>query len=248
MDELINIITVITTLIAPLTLLMVNKYACDAEEYYGISENNFSMIEMNNKKYFILTIVWLATNLIMLNLASNEEFSIESNKIIIFIPYIIFILLQLIATLIILNQLGEMCKFIIIFISLVIISIIPYKCIFYQTLKIIKYSIIALISCLFIENLLILLLGNFLKPKIKREYEILDLKDNNNNHTETCLVKISEKEGNFVVIDGKICKDNNTLKFKKGSYKLVDPTDITITYKKFKDVVPSNQEEFDKIK
>lgn len=248
MDELINIITVITTLIAPLTLLMVNKYACDAEEYYGISENNFSMIEMNNKKYFILTIVWLATNLIMLNLASNEEFSIESNKIIIFIPYIIFILLQLIAMLIILNQLGEMCKFIIIFISLVIISIILYKCIFYQTLKIIKYSIIALISCLFIENLLILLLGNFLKPKIKKEYEILDLKDDNNNHTETCLVKISEKEGNFVVIDGIICKDNKILKFKKGSYKLVEPTDITITYKKFKYVVPLNQEELDKIK
>ncbi|MDU2829480.1 MAG: hypothetical protein E7C03_03260 [Anaerococcus sp.] len=79
------------------------------------------------------------------------------------------------------------------------------------------------------------------------DYEILRLKKDNIKEKKY-LVKISEKDGNFVVIDGKICKDNKTLKLKKGSYKLVDPTEFTITYKEFNKVDSLNQEDFNKIK
>ena len=250
MDELINIITVTTTLLAPLTLLMANMYACDAEEYYGISKDNFSKIEINNKKDFILTLVCMVANLFMLKFVSNEEISMEFDKIITFSSYIIYVLLQVAASIIIskhLNKYIPMITSFIIFMSSIIILPIINK---YQILIFLKVIIIALIFCLFIENFLILLLGGFFKPGTKKVYEILyPIKEEKIDY-KNVLVKICENKKGTLVCDGEIyeSKDNDksliNLNIKKAFYQYVDFKEYRYECIKFDNVNMVYEEEY----
>ena len=229
MDELINIITVITTLLAPLTLLMASMYACDAEEYYGINKDNFSKIEINNKKDFILTLVCLVSNLFMLKFVSNEEFSMgRIDRIITLSSYIIYTLLQVIASVMISKHLNKCIPIVtsfIIFISSVIILSIINK---YQILTFVKVVIISLIFCLFIENILILFFGGFFKPETKKVYEILYPIKSEEIDYRNVLVKICENKKGTLVCYGEIyaSKDNDksliNLNIKKPFYQYVN--------------------------
>ena len=228
MDRLINIITVITTLLVPLRLLMVNKYACDAEEYYGISKDNFSKIEINNKKYFIFTLLCMVVNLLILKFVSNEEFSMEIDKIITLVSYIIFALLQVIVSIMISKHLSKEFPIIASGLIFVLFSITIYIKYNYEILEYTQTLIIALNFCLFVENYLILLLGGFIKPKTKKVYEILyPIKEKEIDY-KNVLVKICENKKGILVCEGEIyiSIDNDksliNLNIKKSFYQFVD--------------------------
>lgn len=250
MDELINIITRITTLIAPLTLFMVNKYACDAEEYYGISKDNFSKIEINNKKDFIFTLVCLVLNLFLLKFVSNEEFRMEIDKIITLFSYIIFVLPQVIASILISNRLGIKIPIMacgLIFVLSVIIIYIKY---YYGILAYIQSLIISIIFCLFVENFLILLLGKFFKPETKKVYEILyPIKEKEIDY-KNVLVKICENKKGILVCEGEIyiSIDNDksliNLNIKKPFYQFVDFKEYRYECIKFDNVNMVYEEEY----
>lgn len=250
MDELINIITKATTLLAPLTLLLINKYACDAEEYYGISKDNFSAIEINNKKYFLLTLVCLVANLIMLNFLANEKFSMEIDKLVLLASYIIFASLQVIASVMISKHLGKK-KLIkscgLIFALFVIIICKKYH---HENLVCIQNLIIALIFCLFLENILILFFGGFFKPKTKIVYEILyPIKEKEINY-KNVLVKICENKKGTLVCDGEIFistendKSLINLNIKKPFYQFVDFKEYRYECIKFDNVFMVYEEEY----
>lgn len=250
MDELINIITRITTLIAPLTLFMVNKYACDAEEYYGISKDNFSKIEINNKKDFIFTLVCLVLNLFLLKFVSNEEFRMEIDKIITLFSYIIFVLPQVIASILISNRLGIKIPIMacgLIFVLSVIIIYIKY---YYGILAYIQSLIISIIFCLFVENFLILLLGKFFKLETKKVYEILyPIKEKEIDY-KNVLVKICENKKGILVCEGEIyiSIDNDksliNLNIKKPFYQFVDFKEYRYECIKFDNVFMVYEEEY----
>lgn len=250
MDELINIITVTTTLLAPLTLLMVNMYACDAEEYYGISKDNFSKIEINNKKDFILTLVCMVANLFMLKFVSNEEFSMEIDKLVLLASYIIFASLQVAASIIISKHLGQKIPIIASGSIFVLSAITIYIKCNYEILAYTQTLIIAINFCLFVENYLILLLGGFIKPETKKVYEILyPIKEKEIDY-KNVLVKICENKKGILVCEGEIyiSIDNDksliNLNIKKPFYQFVDFKEYRYECIKFDNVNMVYEEEY----
>lgn len=249
MDKLEKIITAITTLLVPLRLLMVKKYACDAEEYYGISKDNFSKIEINNKKYFIFTLVCMVANLFMLKFVSNEEFSMEIDKLVLLASYIIFASLQVAASIIISKHLSKKLPIIAsgsIFVLSAITIYIKYN---YEILAYTQTLIIALNFCLFVENYLILLLGGFIKPETKKVYEILyPIKEKEIDY-KNVLVKICENKKGILVCEGEIyiSIDNDksliNLNIKKPFYQFVDFKEYRYECIKFDNVNMVDEEE-----
>lgn len=250
MDKLEKIITAITTLLVPLRLLIVKKYACDAEEYYGISKDNFLKIEINNKKYFILTLVCMVANLFMLKFVSNEEFSMEIDKLVLLASYIIFASLQVAASIIISKHLGKKIPIIACGLIFVLSAIIIYIKYFYGMLAYIKQLTIALNFCLFVENYLILLLGEFIKPETKKVYEILyPIKEKEIDY-KNVLVKICENKKGILVCEGEIYisidKDKSliNLNIKKPFYQFVDFKEYRYECIKFDNVNMVYEEEY----
>ncbi|KWZ97717.1 hypothetical protein HMPREF3224_00702 [Anaerococcus hydrogenalis] len=229
-----------TSIFVAATFFMNYQISLQYEDFYEVPYEYFLLHDVYlNTLFTFLCMILIFISLFLFTLDINEfekkEKWVKLTLIILIIVLIIFSLkISYVYT-------GVIIGYLILFIIVGLLIIFLFN-------KSNKYRAIIYTSAalIMIINFLNYLNPKYNDPTTKKEYEILDLKDN--NHIETQLVKIGEKDGNFVVIDGKICKDNKTLKLKKGSYRLVDPTEFTITYKEFNKVDSLNQEEFDKNK
>lgn len=245
LSNLSNFLTILLIINGALIFYFNYQDALKYEKYYKVPYHYFLGYNILENKFlvfvYVLIIMFTLTFLI-----KNGYNQIESSKNIESTQTIVIILISALIFISLFYLFRN--KYLKIW-HKVLIIFIPILLMCYSTKKIrFKNIIFIFLTLLLIINLINLInLNKNFKPKDIMDYEILRLKKDNNKEKKY-LVKISEKDGNFVVIDGKICKDNKTLKLKKGSYKLVDPTEFTITYKKFNKVDSLNQEDFNKIK
>lgn len=240
-EKILKILPFATSIFVASTFFMNYQISLQYENFYEVPYEYFLLHDVYlNKLYTYLCMILIFTSLFLFTIYINEY---EKEEKWVKLTLIILIIVLIILSLDISYSFTGINVDLILFIMLVLLPLIIHLVNKSNITKVIIYTSAALIL---IINSLNYLNPMYNDPSTKKEYEILDLKDN--NHIETQLVKISEKDGNFVVIDGKICKDNKTLKLKKGCYKLVDPTEFTITYKKFNKVDSLNQEDFNKIK
>lgn len=246
-EKIFNILTFATVIFGMLTFFMNYKISLQYENFYGVPYEYFLIHNIYlNKLFTFLCIILIFTSLYLPFYLDIDEYEKEEKCV--KLTLIILIIVLIILSLAISYSFTGIFEY-----SISFIILVPLIILLSNKSNKNKAIIYTLASVLLIINILNYLYPSFSDPTTKNEYEILELKDDNNkkendNHIETYLVKISEKDGNFIVIDGKICNDNKTLKLKKGSYKLVDPTEFNITYKKFEKVDSLNQEEFDKNK
>lgn len=246
-EKIFKILTFSTVIFGILTFFMNYQISLQYESFYEVPYEYFLIHNVYlNKLFTFLCMIFIFVSLALFFYLDIDEYEKEKKHV--KLSLIILIIFLFVISLMISYSFTGIFEY-----SIAFIILVPVVILLSNKSNKNKAIIYTSASVLLIINILNYLNPSFSDPSTKNEYEILELKDANNkkeddNHIETYIVKISEKDGNFVVIDGKICNDNKTLKLKKGSYKLVDPTDITITYKNFKEVVPLNQEEFDKIK
>lgn len=248
-EKIFNILTFSTVIFGMLTFFMNYKISLRYESFYEVPYEYFLIHNVYlNKLFTFLCTILIFVSLSLFFYLDIDEYEKEKKhvKLLLIILIIVLIILSLAIS-------YSFTGINVYLILLIMLALLPLIINLFNKSNIAKVIIYTSASVLLIINILNYLYPSFSDPSTKNEYEILELKDANNkkendNHIETYLVKISEKNGKFVVIDGKICNGSKTLKLKKGSYKLVDPTKFTITYKKFENVDSLNQVEFDKNK